>query len=305
MVDKVDQSVRQANAEEPIECEMCKKRDRVKICDNPNKSKEYCSDEATTCRSICCYGCETFESPYSSTGLRVHGTGNKKKEHINIWQYLQLGLLEAVALIKQEFKGLIEIYFTIRQEAFACENGLLGERTKKITNLTKELYYSKDHQKKIFYKCIYYQRDEFLFDSSLLDSHLPDETDLMEMAFVGVDKLCHPYAQHLTESVFDSIYRHSFDRARDIQEYGQILTENMEVIRKCDTLLERGEKVKEIIEEKAASMAFVDGVEKAAKNSCYYAEKMNLLPNYWADSDNFKRFIMMFDKNLLSISNGK
>ena len=79
----------------------------------------------------------------------------------------------------------------------------------------------------------------------------------------------------------------------------------MEVIRKCDTLLERGEKVKEIIEEKAASMAFVDGVEKAAKNSCYYAEKMNLLPNYWADSDNFKRFIMMFDKNLLSISNGK
>lgn len=85
------------------------------------------------------------------------------------------------------------------------------------------------------------------------------------MAFVGVDRLCHPYAQHLTESVFDSIYRHSFDRARDIQEYGQMLTDNMEEIRKCDTILERGEKVKELIEEKAAKMAFVDGVEDASK----------------------------------------
>ncbi len=294
MVDKVDQSVRQASAEEPVECELCKKSDKVKLCNNPNKSKEYCSDDDTVCRNTCCYGCETFESPYSNIGLRVHGKEDKKKEHINIWQYLQVGLLEAVALIKTEFNELIEVYFTIRQEAFACENGLLGEKTKKITNLTKELWYSKEQQKKIFYECICHQRDEFLFDPRLLN-----KGDSIEMAFVGVDRLCHPYAQHLTESVFDSIYRHSFDRARDIQEYGQMLTENMEEIRKCDTILERGEKVKELIEEKAAKMAFVDGVEDASKNSSYYAEKMHLLPNYWADSDNFKRFIMMFDKNLL------
>ncbi len=294
MVDKVDQSVRQTSAEEPVECELCKKSDKVKLCNNPNKSKEYCSDDATVCRNTCCYGCETFESPYSNIGLRVHGKKDKKKEHINIWQYLQVGLLEAVALIKTEFDELIEVYFTIRQEAFACENGLLGEKTKKITNLTRELWYSKEQQKKIFYECICHQRDEFLFDPRLLN-----KGDSIEMAFVGVDRLCHPYAQHLTESVFDSIYRHSFDRARDIQEYGQMLTENMEEIRKCDTILERGEKVKELIEEKAAKMAFADGVEDASKNSSYYAEKMHLLPNYWADSDNFKRFIMMFDKNLL------
>lgn len=294
MVDKVDQSVRQANAEEPVACELCKKNDKVKLCNNPNKSKEYCSDDATVCRNTCCYGCETFESPYSNVGLRVHGKKDKKKEHINIWQYLQLGLLEAVSLIKTEFNELIEVYFTIRQEAFACENGLLGEKTKKITNLTKELWYSKEQQKKIFYECICHQRDEFLFDPRLLN-----KGGSIEMAFVGVDRLCHPYAQHLTESVFDSIYRHSFDRARDIQEYGQMLTDNMEEIRKCDTILERGEKVKELIEEKAAKMAFVDGVEDASKNSSYYAEKMHLLPNYWAESDNFKKFIMMFDKNLL------
>ena len=39
-----------------------------------------------------------------------------------------------------------------------------------------------------------------------------------------------------------------------------MLTEHMDEIRNCDTVLERGEKVKELIEEKAARMAFVDGI---------------------------------------------
>lgn len=300
MIDKIDQSIRQTNAEEPVDCEKCRKRNQVKLCDNPNKSKDYCSDDATLCRNTCCYGCETFESPYSNTGLRVHGKKDKKKEHINIWQYLQIGLLNAVSFIKEEFNELIEVYFTIRQEAFACENGLLGEHTQKITGLAKELWYSKEQQKKIFYECIYHQQDEYLFDPRLLN-----RGGSIEMAFVGVDRLCHPYAQHLAESVFDSIYRHSFDRARDIQEYGQMLTEHMDEIRACDTVLERGEKVKELIEKKAAEMAFVDGVGNASNNSSYYAEKMHLLPNYWADSDNFKKFILLFSKNLVMGSEAK
>lgn len=294
MVDKVDQSVRQVNAEEPVNCEICKKRNKINLCENPQKNEEYCYADSTECKNTCCYGCEIFESEYSNDGLRVHGKRNRKLEHVNIWQYLQLGLLEAVALIKTEFDGIVEVYFTIRQEAFACENGLLGEKVKKITNFTRELWYSKEQQRKIFNECIRHQREELLFDSKLLE-----HGGSIEMAFVGIDQLCHPYARHLTESVFDSIYRHSFDRARDIQEYGQMLTDNMEDIRNCDTILERGEKVKELIEGKAAKMAFVDGIEDASKNPSYYAEKMRFLPNFWADSDNFKRFIMMFDKNLL------
>lgn len=300
MIDKVDQSIRQANAEEPVNCEDCKKSDKINICTNPNKSEEYCSSEIATCKNSCCYGCEIFGSNYSNHGLRIHGKKNKKLEHVNIWQYLQVGLLEAISLIKSEFNGLIEIYFTIRQEAFACENNLLGEKVKKIIKLTKELWYSKDQQRAIFYECIKHQHENLLYDSKILDHN-----GSIEMAFVGVDQLCHPYAQHLTESVFDSIYRHSFDRARDIQEYGQMLTEHMDEIRNCDTVLERGEKVKELIEEKAARMAFVDGIEDASNNPSYYTEKMHLLPNFWADSDNFKRFIMMFNKNLLMGSEAK
>lgn len=36
--------------------------------------------------------------------------------------------------------------------------------------------------------------------------------------------------------------RHSFDRAKDIQEYGQILTGHMHEIKNCITVLERGEQ---------------------------------------------------------------
>ena len=300
MVDKVDQSVRQANAQEPDKCEVCEKRETIELCSNPNKSEEYCKDENTACRSICCYGCETFESAFPNTRLRIYGKKVKSKEHINVWQYLQIGLLEAVSIIKTEFEELIEVYFTIRQEAFACDNGLLGDRTKKITNLSKELSYSKEQQRTIFNQCISHQRDEYLYDPDL-----KKKEGKYEIAFVGVDKLCHPYAKHLTESVFDSIYRHSFDRARDIQEYGQMLTEHIDEIRKCDTFLERGEKVKELIEKKAAEMAFVDVGEDASKNECYYVEKIKLLPNFWTKSDNFKKFILMFDKNLLMGSEAK
>lgn len=84
-----------------------------------------------------------------------------------------------------------------------------------------------------------------------------------------------------------------------------MLTEHIDEIRKCDTFLERGEKVKELIEKKAAEMAFVDVGEDASKNECYYVEKIKLLPNFWTKSDNFKKFILMFDKNLLMGSEAK
>lgn len=294
MIDKVDQAIRQTNAEEPVICEECKKNSKINNCDNPKKSEEYCSGEDTPCRRYCCYGCETYETPYSYTDLRIYGGDEKKFTHINLWQYIQMGLLNAVTTIKTEFNGMIEVYFTIRQEAFSCENSLWGENSKKVTRLTRELWYTKEQQRKIFYDCIRNQQDEFLFDPSLVN-----QAGYMEEAFVGVSQLCHPYAKELTESVFESIYRHSFDRTRDIQEYGQMLTEKMDEIRKCDTILERGEKVKEFIENKAAELAFDDRTENAAKNSSYYVEKMNLLPNFWADSENFKRLILMFDKNLL------
>lgn len=160
--------------------------------------------------------------------------------------------------------------------------------------MTKSLCYSKEEQKKIFYDCIKYQKEEYLYNSDILR-----QTERIEEAFIGVEVLCHPYAKNLSESVFDSIYRHSFDRTRDVQEYGEMLTEHMNEIRACSTVLDRGELVKELIEKKAAKLAFNDDVTQGNSNECYYMEKRKLLPNYWANVENFKKFILMFEKNLL------
>lgn len=122
-----------------------------------------------------------------------------------------------------------------------------------------------------------------------------------EEAFVGVKTLCHPYNLALSESVFDSIFRHSFDRAHDIQEYGRVLTEHMPEIKKIATVLGRGEKVKELIEETAAELAFNNDPSLASGNVCYYYEKISMLPNFWAQTNNFKRLLSLFDRNLMFI----
>lgn len=95
--------------------------------------------------------------------------------------------------------------------------------------------------------------------------------------------------------------RHSFDRAHDIQEYGRVLTEHMPEIKKIATVLGRGEKVKELIEETAAELAFNNDPSLASGNVCYYYEKISMLPNFWAQTNNFKRLLSLFDRNLMFI----
>ena len=210
----------------------------------------------------------------------------------------QRGYLQLVAAsqIKTDFQSTIEVNYTIRKEAFACEENLLGQNSKKTLNNYVELYYSKEEQRKIFYECIGNQDPDYLFEPSLAKMD-----GMEEEAFVGVKTLCHPYNLALSESVFDSIFRHSFDRAHDIQEYGRVLTEHMPEIKKIATVLGRGEKVKELIEETAAELAFNNDPSLASGNVCYYYEKISMLPNFWAQTNNFKRLLSLFDRNLMFI----
>lgn len=288
-VDKVDQSIKQTAAEMPSDCINCFKSDYFNKCINPKKSIDYCAT-ANECNSQCCFGCELFESPYSNVNLRIHDNG--KYEHVNLWQYIQLGLVCAVDQIKINFSGLIKIFYTIRQEAFACEPDKLGEHQRKIMALTEELYYTRDEQEAIFLDCIKNQDDIYLYDCSLKN------TSRKEEAFVGVNKLCHPYVGS-DESVFDSIYRHSFDRARDIQDYCGKITKNLSQIKRCSNFYERGEKVKRLIEDRAAMLVYNNTQSKYSSNDSYYIEKMKFLPNYWCNTSNFEKFILQIDRNLL------
>lgn len=294
-IDKVDQSIQEVNAEPPVDCAICEKSKFITICDNKNKSQKYCTDKLNLCKSQCCYGCETYTIP-ANMSLRVYSNENDKYRHINIWQYLQLGLLVAVSQIRTDFESKIEVNYTIRKEAFACEENLLGQHSQKILNTFFELYYSKDEQERIFCECIRNQDPTYLYDSSLANI-VGREAE----AFVGVSTLCHPYNLALSETVFDSIYRHSFDRARDIQTYGAVLTEHLDEIKKISTVLGRGEKVKELIEETAAELAFSNDPSFTSGNTCYYYEKMSMLPNFWAQTNNFKRLMNLFEKNLMFV----
>lgn len=292
-IDKVDQSVRQTSSEPPEDCLNCWKHDNISTCKNENKSDEFCGNVNTACRVNCCYGCEKFETPYSDSPLRVYGDKSSYR-HVNIWQYIQAGLVEAVNNLKTKFKCIVQIYFTIREEALSCEVGIWDSKRLKISGLVQGLCYSKEQQRQIYNDCIQNQQEYLLFNPSLIK-----KVERLEEAFIGVDLLCHPFAKNLSETVFESIYRHSFDRSRDIQIYGEYLTLHIGELRKCNNMSERGELVKKLIEEKAAELAFYFDNERVIANECYYVEKIDILPNFWANPDNFKRFIMMFSRNLM------
>lgn len=299
-IDKVDQAIKQTNAEPPADCVVCKKKNYYNECKSKRKSTSYCSEDSGCQSKNCCYGCELFAGERSNDGLRIYEKSNVSKLiHVNIWQYLQLALMSAAGQIFDEFNGQINVFYTIRQEAFSCEENRLGEQNQKIAGKIVNLSYSVEEHKKIFLDCIRAQDDYYLFKPEF-----KDENGLEEYAFVGVNNLCHPYClnsdgSHQNESVFMSIYRHSFDRSRDIQRYGEKLTQNIDRIKRCKDAHDREEIVKQIIEEEASVLAYCSKQSESTVNPSYYTEKMHYLPNYWADNDNFENLLSLIDRNLL------
>lgn len=288
-IDKVDQSILQPGAEIP-ECNDCYKDTKYDNCKEKNKGMKYCLEE---CRG-CCYGCEKFQSAYAGEELRIYGAKyGKRYEHISQWQHIQLALVLATDNIRLDFKSTIQIYYGIRQEAFNAEENILGANAPKIKAHTKTLHYSKEEQEKIFNNTIKIQHPNYLYNPKLI------EKGNFAEAFIGINRLCHPYVTGADESIFECIYRHSFDRAREIQYIGNVLATNLDEIRNKKTQSEREEKVKRIIETTAADLLFLSSSTSASGNRTYYNDKQILLRNYWANPDNFKNFIQEIDRNLL------
>lgn len=298
-IDKVDQAITQTKAEKPAGCENCQKIATIQNClgsvENGTqrtirKDREIDMEWITEGSDNPCMACPIIKGEE----YRIYSNGDKSYSHVNVWQYFQIGLLSAVSFIKENFNSIIEIYFTIREEAFACDDNIFGENKRKITSICESLSYTKEEQKRIFYETIRKQQPGYLYSPALREKEGREEE-----AFVGVSELCHPYVKNIKETVFESIYRHSFDRSRDIQEYGQMLTKKMPEIRKIDDVIKRGEKVKTYIEIKAAELAFTAYENKDPQKMCYYDEKINFLPDFWTKRDNFKKLLFMFKKNLM------
>lgn len=290
-IDKIDQSVLQPGAELP-ECNDCYKDTKYDNCKDKKDDLKYCIEE---CRG-CCFGCEKFSSQYAGEELRIYGSKyGKRYEHISQWQHLQLALVVAVDSIRLDFRSRIQVYYAIRQEAFNAEENLLGANAPKIKSHTEVLHYSKEEQEEIFNNTIKIQPAEYLYNPKLIEKGRYAE------AFVGISRLCHPYVIGKDESLFECIYRHSFDRAREIQYIGDALALNLHIIKNMKTQTEREEQVKRIIESTAADLLFLTSGNSTSGNKTYYNDKQILLRNYWANPDNFKNFIQEIDRNLLFI----
>ena len=296
-IDKIDQSIKLANAEMPADCAECQKCKKISSCYKDGDFGEHCFSSNKVCATQCCFGCEVYTAEhYSNNNLRIYINQGKSSpwEHINKWQYLQLTLIYAAYQVKESFAGLIKIYYTVRQEAFFCESTLLGEHRKKINMLTMKLHYSKDEQEQIFLDCIRNQDDSLLYNPELKNI-----VGREEEALLGINGFCHPYVKNATESVFECIYRHSFDRSRDIQLYGDMLTHNIKEIRSITDWQERTEKIKRLIEDFAKQLAYEI---KKGDNSVllsYYHEKLQFMPNYWTINDNIENLLMKIDRNIL------
>lgn len=298
-IDKVDQAIKQTNAEPPADCVFCPKIDGFAKCHSERKGDDYCSQDNGCQSKNCCYGCELYAGKSSNVGLRIYDESKIHKIiHINIWQYIQLALMSAADSLFAEFSGDICVFYTMRQEAFQCEAFRIGEQNQKVASRLIRLSYTKDEQREIFYDSIRAQSDAFV----LYPNHV--EKGQEEFRFLGIEKLCHPYCKdkngnNKAETLFDSIYRHSFDRSRDIQRYGEELTNNLSEIQKCDTTVAREEKVKEIIETLATRLAYCSNDIESTVNPSYYTEKLRYIPNYWANNENFEKLLRMINKNLL------
>ena len=288
-IDKVDQSTLQPGAEIP-ECHDCYKDTIYDQCYDKIRGIDYCLNQ---CKG-CCIGCEKYASQRAGEEFRIYGTKyGKRYEHIGLWQYIQLALLLAVDRIKLDFESKIQIYYAIRQEAFNADDNLLGANAPKITAHTQTLHYSKKEQEEIFNNTIKAQHPDYLFNPGFIEKNNYAE------GFVGVERLCHPHVKGADESLFDCIYRHTFDRAREIQYIGDALAVNIHKLKQLSSQTERAEEVKRIIETTAADLLFLTSGTSASGNKTYYNDKQILLRNYWANPYNFKNLIQEIDRNLL------
>lgn len=284
-IDKTDQAILQPEAEAP-KCSNCYKDSNYSNC----KTK---GDEKACKQCVgCCFTCEV----YSKSKRRPYGGEHGKRyEHITKWQHLQIGLVVAVSNLLHDFGNELQVFYSVRQEAFNAEDSLLGGNAKKIMRDTKVLRYTKEEQRDIFNNTIKVQPVEYLFDPKLLASGRYSE------AFIGISELCHPFVQGEKETVFDSIYRHTFDRAREIQRIGEALSKRIELFKSIDNVDERAEKVKSVIEQTAAELVFNEKENNKSSINNYYGDKHILLNNYWADPYNFSYLISQIDRNLLFI----
>lgn len=140
----------------------------------------------------------------------------KKSLSPRVWVNAQLGIMQAIKNI-HDINKHIKIFVSLRSEAINLDNSPTANIQDK--NYITSLQYNKEELREIFIKNIIKTPKQKLTN--------PNGENLFE-SFLGLNKIGHKFVkdrfeQPVKEDIFDFIWRHSFQRPRELVEIGKNL----------------------------------------------------------------------------------
>ena len=134
----------------------------------------------------------------------------------DIWYFSQIGLIESVYQITSKNSHL-KIFASIRKEVFFRLSDL-DSRSLQYMGSGIELNYSKDEIQDIFILNIKKESDDRLVFPTLKNSK-------PILSFLGIDMFTSRYVEGKSETAFDYLYRHTFQRPRDLMLIGREISQ--------------------------------------------------------------------------------
>ena len=173
---------------------------------------------------------DKLEEPFNRGYYSIPGASKSVEGNYNssIWAYAQLSFAEAVYAFYSS-RHHIKIFYSIRREALYRGEEISSEY-EKLRNRVIRLDYTPDELYKMF--CLYIENAS---EKELFYPEYAKQNPIK--AWVGFDTIVHKYG--LEESVWNYIYRHTFQRPRDIMEMGDtihnhIICKKNDMIQKTD-----------------------------------------------------------------------
>jgi hypothetical protein len=157
---------------------------------------------------------DKVDQAFAGNIYKIKSEGNDDlAPNASYWQYCQYALANA-AYNLLSVNPHIKIFYTIRSEAIVGSSKLAKNTDRNIKDLLIELSYSKDDMHDMFDLYVKHEKDENLYDSNLKNSNA-------EKALFGFEKVPHALVKdkqknHIEETSFDYLYRHSLLRPCDL-----------------------------------------------------------------------------------------
>lgn len=161
---------------------------------------------------------DKLEEPFNGNFFRIPGASDSSqgKYNYSIWAYAQLSFADAVNSLLASRKH-IKIYYGIRKEALYRGEEVATDYSKIRDNIIS-LEYTQDDLFQMFHGYVKNESSENLCSPS-------DVTDNPIKALIGVDHISHNSGE--SEHIWNYIYRHTFQRPRDIMEMCQSIHDHI------------------------------------------------------------------------------